>query len=118
MTIRRWAGAKSLQPTLFVGLLQLRVLNFIATIICNGSTITKDKASTGAAGAYYVAFRLAAMGYAVGLTTYGTRSIDLLVANLDTGKSITTQTKTMLKDAFVQSRRYGTYWKWRVGKAR
>ena len=80
--------------------------------------MTKDKALTGAAGAYYVAFRLAAMGYAVGLTTYGTRSIDLFVANPDTGKSITIQTKTMLKDAFVQSRRYGTWWKWRVGKTR
>ena len=79
--------------------------------------MTKDKALTGAAGAYYVAYRLAAEGYAIGLTAYGTRAIDLVVANPDTGKSITVQTKTMQK-AFVRSRKYGPYWKWRVGKPR
>ncbi|MFC2017640.1 hypothetical protein ACFLUD_04470, partial [Chloroflexota bacterium] len=62
--------------------------------------MTKDKALTGAAGEYYVAFRLAAKGYAVGLTPRGTISIDLIVANPTTGKSITIQTKTMMK-AFV-----------------
>ena len=75
---------------------------------------TKDKALIGAAGEYYVAFRLSAEGYAVGLTTHGTRSIDMLIANPDTGKSITIQTKTM-RDAFVRSRKWGPYWKWRVG---
>ena len=80
--------------------------------------MTKDRALIGAAGEYYVAFRLAAEGYAVGLTTHGTRSIDLVVANADTGKSITIQTKTMLKDAFVRSRKHGPYWKWRVGISR
>ncbi len=76
--------------------------------------MAKDKALTGAAGAYYVAFRLTAMEYAVGLTAYGTRSIDLLVANPDTGKSVTIQTKTM-KNAFARS---GTesWRKWRIGK--
>jgi len=80
--------------------------------------MTQDKALTGAAGAYYVAFRLTAMGYAVGLTAYGTRAIDLPVANPDTGKSITIQTKTMFKDAFVLWKN-GTYLlKWQVGKTR
>jgi len=79
--------------------------------------MNKDKALTGAAGAYYVAFRLTAMGCAVGLTAYGTRSIDLVVANPDTGKSITIQTKTG-KDAFVHSKKYRPYWKWPVAKSR
>jgi len=73
----------------------------------------KDKALTGAAGAYYVAFRLTAQGYAVGLTTHGTRSIDMVVANPDTGKSITIQTKTM-REAFMPRTKWGPYWKWRV----
>lgn len=77
----------------------------------------KDKALTGAAGAYYVAFRFTAMWYAVGLTAHGTRSIDLLVANPDTGKSVTIQTKTG-KDAFVHSKKYRPYWKWPVAKSR
>ncbi len=76
--------------------------------------MAKDKALTGAAGAYYVAFQLSGQGYAVGLTTYGTRSIDLAVANPETGKSITIQTKTMFEDAFVQ-RKLGAFWKWQVG---
>ena len=79
--------------------------------------MTKDKALTGAAGEYYIAFRLAAEGYAVGLTPRGTTSIDLIVAKPSTGKSITIQTKTML-NAFVQNRKHGNYWKWRVGKPR
>ena len=74
----------------------------------------RDKALTGAAGAHYVAFRLSTLGYAVGLTTYGTRSIDMVIANPNTGKSITIQTKTM-RGAFVRSRKWGPYWKWRVG---
>jgi len=77
--------------------------------------MTRDKTLMGAAGEYYVAFRLAAEGYAVGLTAYGTRAIDLVVANPDTGKSITIQTKTGW-DAFVPSRKYPPYWKWRVRK--
>lgn len=76
--------------------------------------MNKDKALTGAAGEHYVAFQLSARGYAVGLTAQGTRSADLLVTNLETGKSITIQVKTML-NAFVQSRKWGPYWKWRVG---
>ena len=81
--------------------------------------MAKDKALTGAAGEHYIAFRLAAMGYAVGLTPRGTTSIDLIVANPTTGKSITIQTKTMMK-AFVPmpSGNYSPYWKWRVGKSR
>ena len=77
---------------------------------------TKDKALTGAAGEYYVAFRLAAEGYAVGLTPRGTTSIDLIVARTDTGKSITIQTKTA-SNAFVQSRKWGPYWKWPLGRS-
>ena len=73
----------------------------------------KDRALTGSAGEHYVAFRLAAMGYAVGLTNRGTRSIDIVVANLDTGKSITIDTKTM-KEAFGQSGG-DCWWKWRMG---
>lgn len=77
--------------------------------------MARDKSLTGAAGAYYVGFRLSALGYAVGLTTYGTRAIDLLVANPDTLKSVTIQTKTMFEDALVK-RKDGTYrWKWQVG---
>ena len=71
----------------------------------------RDKVITGAAGAYYVAFQLSAQGYAVGLTTYGTKAIDLFVANPDTRKSITIQTKTMFEDA---SQSWG--WKWYVNK--
>ena len=77
----------------------------------------KDKALLGAAGEYYVAFRLSAEGYAVGLTTHGTRLIDMFVANPDTAKSITIQTKTM-ENAFVRSKKYTPYWKWPVGKSR
>jgi hypothetical protein len=76
----------------------------------------KDKALTGDAGAYYVAFRLAAMGYAVGLTTHGTRAIDLVVANPNMGKSVTVQTKTM-RHASVQPKKGPPYWKWRAGKS-
>jgi len=75
----------------------------------------KDKASTGDAGAYYVAFRLAAMGYTVGLTTHGTRAIDLIVGNPNTGKSVTVQTKTM-RDALGRSRAESWH-KWRAGKS-
>jgi len=74
----------------------------------------RDKVLTGAAGEYYIGFRLTAQGYAVGLTARGARAIDMVVANPNSGKSITIQTKTML-DAFVQSRKWGPYWKWRVG---
>jgi hypothetical protein len=77
----------------------------------------RDKALIGAAGEHYVAFRLVARGYAVGLAPRGTRSIDLLVANPETGKSITIQTKTGM-NAFVQSRKYEPCWNWRVGKPR
>ena len=73
----------------------------------------KDKALTGAAGEYYVAFRLTAEGYAVGLTPRRTSSIDLIVANPNIGKSITIQTKTM-----GIARGTASWWKWRVGKSR
>ena len=74
-----------------------------------------EKVLTGAAGEYYVAFRLAAMGYAVGLTTRGVSTIDLIVANVKTSKSITIQTKTML-NAFTGSKKDAEYWwKWRLG---
>ena len=79
--------------------------------------MAKDKALRGAAGEHYVAFRLSAMGYAVGLTTRGTRLIDIVVANPNTGKSITIQTKTML-EALVRSKKWGPYWEWRVGTSR
>ena len=72
-----------------------------------------DKALTGAAGEHYIAFRLSALGYAIGLTTRGTRAVDLLATNLQTGKSITVQIKTMI-DAFVENRKSGSYWHWRV----
>ena len=79
--------------------------------------MSKDKALTGAAGEHYIAFQLSARGYAVGLTAQGTRSADLLVTNLETGKSITVQVKTVL-NAFVRSRKWGPYRKWRVGVSR
>jgi len=77
----------------------------------------KNKALTGAAGEYYVAFQLSARGYAVGFTPRGTKSADLLVNNLETGKSATIQVKTMA-NAFVPSKKWGPYWKWRVGVSR
>ena len=73
----------------------------------------KDRSLTGAAGEHYIAFRFAAMGYAVGLTTRGTRSVDMVVANPNNGKSITIDTKTMQK-AFQRSRT-DCWWKWRMG---
>jgi len=79
--------------------------------------MAKDKVLTGAAGAYYVAFRLSELWYAVGLTTYGTRAIDMFVANPETGKSITIQTKTMRK-ASVPSKTGEPCWNWPVGKSR
>jgi hypothetical protein len=75
----------------------------------------QDTALMGAAGEYYIAYRLSAEGYAVGLTTHGTRMIDMVVANPDTCKSIAIQTKTML-NAFVKSKKYTPYWKWPIGK--
>ena len=40
----------------------------------------------------------------------------MFVANTNTGKSITIQTKTML-NALVRSKKGETYWKWRVAKS-
>jgi hypothetical protein len=76
-----------------------------------------DKALTGAAGEYYIAFRLSALGYAIGLTTRGTRAADLLASNPETGKSIIVQTKTMI-NAFVKNQKSGSYWHWRIGSSR
>ncbi len=76
--------------------------------------MAKDNALIGAAGEYYVAFRVLAMRYAVALTPRGTTSIDMIVSNHETGKSIMIQTKTMEK-AFVRSK---DLWNWRVGKPR
>lgn len=73
----------------------------------------QDKALIGAAGEHYVAFQLSVRGYAVGLTAQGTKSADLLVANLETGKSATIQVKTMT-NAFVPAKKREPYWKWRV----
>lgn len=76
--------------------------------------MTRDKVTTGAAGAYYVAFQLSAQGYAVGLTTYGTKAIDLFVANPDTLKSVTIQTKTRFNA--LRTWKDGEYiWYWQVG---
>ena len=77
--------------------------------------MSKDRALIGAAGEHYVAFRLAAMGYAVGLTTRGTRTVDMLIANPDTGKSVTIDAKTMQR-AFERSS-HDCWWKWRMGIA-
>ncbi len=76
--------------------------------------MARDKVLTGAAGAYYVAFQLSAQGYAVGLTTYGTKAIDLFVAKPDTLKSVTVQVKTASK-AFVSSKKGWTGWNWQAG---
>jgi hypothetical protein len=76
-----------------------------------------DKALVGVAGEYYIAFRLSSMGHHVGFTAPGARAADLLVSNLETGKSITIQAKTM-QQAFVKSKKYDPYWKWRVGTSR
>ena len=76
-----------------------------------------EKPLTGAAGEYYIAFRLSALGYAIGLTPRGTRAADLLASNPETGKSIIIQTKTMMK-ASVKNRKRGPYWHWRLGSSR
>lgn len=76
--------------------------------------MVKDLALTGAAGEYYVAFRLLAKNYTVALTPRGATSIDMIVANRETGKTITIQAKTR-KDAFVKRE---SSWDWRVGKPR
>jgi hypothetical protein len=76
--------------------------------------MVKDLALTGAAGEYYVAFRLLAKNYTVALTPRGATSIDMIVANRETGKTITIQTKTA-KNAFVKR---ASLWNWRVGKPR
>lgn len=75
--------------------------------------MNRDTALTGAAGEHYVAFRLAAAGYAVGITTRGTRNVDLVIANPDNGKSISIDTKTMRKAYGHDSSEY--WWKWRMG---
>ena len=73
-----------------------------------------DKALVGSSGEYYIAFRLSAAGYPVGLTARGSRSADLLFTNLDSGKSLTIQVKAMM-NAHMASKKWGAYWKWRVG---
>lgn len=74
-----------------------------------------DKALTGSAGVHFVAFQLSSRGHAVGLTGPGVKAVDLMAANAETGKSISIQVKTMTV-AKVNSRKYGSYWKWRVGQ--
>ena len=69
-------------------------------------TVTIDTALTGAADAYCIGFQLSASGYTVGLTTCGTKALDMFVANPETGKSMTIQTKTMF-NAFVPSKKWG-----------
>lgn len=76
----------------------------------------RDKALIGAAGEHYVAFRLIASGYAVGLAPRGTSAIDLLVANSGTGKSITIQTKTGWKAMYGSA--VEPWWKWPVSMSR
>lgn len=76
-----------------------------------------EKALTGAAGEYYIAFRLSALGYAIGLTPRGTRAADLLASNPEKGKTIIIQIKTMMR-AFVENRKSGSYWHWRIGSSR
>jgi len=73
-------------------------------------TVTTDTALTGAADAYCIGFQLSASGYAVGLTTHGTRAIDMFIANPNTGKSITIQTRT-IREA-PQQNRTGSWWHW------
>lgn len=75
--------------------------------------MSRDKALVGAAGEYYVAFRLSAMGYAVGPTARGTKGADLLVTNLETCKSIAVQVKTGTKA--VRRSQGALLWSWRVG---
>ena len=77
--------------------------------------MAKDKVLTGAAGVHYVAFQLSARGYVVGLTPPGAQLFDLLVANPRTSKVIDIQVKTM-RDALTDTKKWGRYWCWRVGK--
>ena len=76
----------------------------------------RDKALIGAAGEHYVAFRLIARGYAVGLAPRGASAIDLLVANSDTGKSITIQTKTGWEAMYGSAVK--SWWKWPISRSR
>ncbi|MBI4187382.1 MAG: hypothetical protein HY530_07780 [Chloroflexi bacterium] len=78
--------------------------------------MTEDKNLIGVAGQYYVAFRLAARGYAVGITPRGTTSVDLIVANPETGKSVTIQTKTGRKALYGSEAE--SWWKWPVSVSR
>jgi hypothetical protein len=75
----------------------------------------RDKALVGSVGVHYVAFQLSSRGYAVALTAPGVKGVDLLTTDTETGKSLSIQVKTM-SDARVNSRKWGTYWKWRIGK--
>ncbi len=65
---------------------------------------------------HYVAFQLSSRGYAVGLTAPGVKGVDLLAADAETGKSISIQVKTMMKDAHVDPGKPAERWKWRMGK--
>ena len=73
----------------------------------------REKTLTGAAGEYYVAFRLAALGYAVGVTTAW--AIDVVAASAKTAKAITIQTKTA-SSAFKVDKDGDSYWQWPLGK--
>ncbi len=72
-------------------------------------------AITGATGEYYVAAYLSALGLVVALPRGGVPLFDLLVADTETGKSISLQIKTA-KNPLNPSKKHGDYYAWDVSK--
>lgn len=75
----------------------------------------KDNAPLGAAGEYYVAYKLSQMGYLVALTPGGAAHLDLMVGNPLGSNFVAIQVKTA-GYAWVDFKRTPerSYWKWRV----
>ena len=57
----------------------------------------KDGSQVGAAGEYYVAFRLSQMGYIVAMPRAGSPTVDLLVSNAAGSRTVPIQVKTAEK---------------------
>lgn len=75
----------------------------------------RDKSLVAASGLHYICYQLSLRGYAIGVTSPGVESVDLLAANPKNGNSVSVQVKTM-KKAERLSKKDGTSWCWRIGK--
>jgi hypothetical protein len=73
------------------------------------------KHSTGLAGEYFVAYKLASMGYHVALTRGNAPNIDVLVSSNDGSKLLAIQVKTM-KSAWAPRKKEPSesHWNWPV----